>query len=270
MEIKATVLIDNISQPPLLSEWGLAILIEYHGRKILLDTGKSELFAANAQLLGEDISTAELGVLSHAHYDHADGMEEFFRLNTTAPFWLREGTEENCYSGEGAERHYIGIRRGVLAAHHSRIRFACGDTKLFEGAWLLPHKADMEVAGRKAHMYLLTEQGWDIDRFAHEQSLVLETSQGLVIFNSCCHGGADVIIEEACSSFGREVYALVGGLHLFRSSDEDVLAMAERLSASGVRRIITGHCTGERGFELLKSVLGDRVEQMYSGMRFEV
>ncbi len=270
MEIKATVLIDNISQPPLLSEWGLAILIEYHGRKILLDTGKSEQFAMNAQLLGEDISATEIGVLSHAHYDHADGMDEFFRINTTAPFWLREGTEENCYSGEGAERHYIGIRCGTLAAHHSRIRFACGDTKLFEGAWLLPHKADMETAGRKAHMYLLTEQGWDTDRFAHEQSLVLETAQGLVIFNSCCHGGADAIIEEVSSSFGREVYALVGGLHLFRSSDEDVLAMAEHLSASGVRRIITGHCTGERGFELLKSVLGDCVEQMYSGMRFEI
>ncbi len=270
MDIRATVLIDNISEPPLLSEWGLSVMIEYHGRKLLLDTGKSPQFAENAQLLGKQLSQAEFGVLSHAHYDHADGMDEFFRINSTAGFWLREGTHENCYSGEGEERHYIGIKQGTLNRHRSRIRFASGDTELFEGAWLIPHKTDMEQAGRQAHMYLLTERGWDTDRFAHEQSLVLETAQGLVIFNSCCHGGADVIIDEVRRSFGREVYALVGGLHLFRSSDRTVLAMAERLAQSGVQRIITGHCTGERGFGLLKSVLGDRVEQMYSGMRFVI
>lgn len=41
MDLKATVLIDNIAEPPLLCEWGLSICIEYRGRKILLDTGKS-------------------------------------------------------------------------------------------------------------------------------------------------------------------------------------------------------------------------------------
>ncbi len=270
MDIRATVLIDNISQPPLLSEWGLSILIDYRGSRLLLDTGKSSQFAENACLLGEGLPEVRYGVLSHAHYDHADGMDEFFRINPTAGFWLREGTEENCFSGEGEERHYIGIKRGTLEKHRSRIRFAAGDVQLFEGAWLLPHKTDMEQAGRRAHMYLQTADGWDIDRFSHEQSLVLETAQGLVIFNSCCHGGADVIIEEVRQHFGREVHALVGGLHLFRSSDEEVLSMAERLAASGVRRIITGHCTGDRGYELLQTVLGDRLEQMYSGMRFEI
>ena len=116
-------------------------------------------------------------------------------------------------------------------------------------------------------MYLLTENGWTTDRFEHEQSLVLETESGLVIFNSCCHGGADVIIDEVRQNFGRDVYALVGGLHLFRSSDSEVLDMAQRLEKSGVKHIVTGHCTGERGFEILRNVLGGRVEQMQSGMK---
>lgn len=266
MSVSATVLIDNIAQPPLLSEWGLSVLIKYNGRTILLDTGKSGQFAENAAMLGRSLSEVDAGVLSHAHYDHADGMPDFFRINPTAQFYLRDGTEENCYSGEGEDRHYIGIKQGTLSEYRSRIAFAAGDVQLFEGAWLIPHKRDMEQAGRRAHMYLLNGGVWDIDRFAHEQSLVLETEKGLVIFNSCCHGGADVIIEEICSTFGREVYALVGGLHLFRSTEEEMSQMAERLAATAVQRIITGHCTGDIGFEILKKRLGDRVEQMYSGM----
>ncbi len=267
MDIHATVLIDNTSQPPLLCEWGLSMIIRYGGRCILLDTGKSSQFAENAVLLGERLSDVEYGVLSHAHYDHADGMDEFFSANSSASFWLREGTEENCYSGEGADRHYIGIKQGTMRRHRSRISFASGDVKLFDGAWLIGHKTDLEAAGRRAHMYLLTENGWTTDRFCHEQSLVLESSKGLVVFNSCCHAGADVIIHEVEQTFEKKVYAIVGGLHLFRSSDDEVIGMAERLEDTGVQRIVTGHCTGERGIELLKNTLGDRVEMMYSGMK---
>ncbi len=270
MDIRATVLIDNTAPETLLSEWGLSIYIEYRGHRVLLDTGRSAGFAENAQSLGIDLGQAELGVLSHAHYDHADGMEEFFARNAAASFLLREGTKENCYSGEGEERHYIGIKRGTLDAYRSRLNFCSGAHKLFEGAWLLGHSRDMTAAGRLAHMYLLNGDEWSIDRFAHEQSLVLDTEKGLVVFNSCCHGGADVVVEETREALGKDVYALVGGLHLFRSGDDYVLDMAKKLRGTGVKRIITGHCTGERGLELLKNELPDVVEAMSSGYVFEI
>lgn len=270
MEIKAVVLVDNTAPDGLLTEWGLSIFIEYRGNKLLLDTGKSAAFIENAAKLGIDIADADMGILSHAHYDHADGMVEFFRLNTSAAFHLREGTEENCYSGEGDERHYIGIKHGTLSEYRNRIIFCNKKHKLSDGVWLLGHSRDMTAAGRLAHMYLLNGNEWDIDRFEHEQSLVLETEKGLVVFNSCCHGGADIVIKEAAEAFNREVYALIGGLHLFRSEDIYVEEMAQRLCETGVKRIITGHCTGERGFELLKQELGDVVEQMSSGYCFTI
>ena len=147
MDIKATILIDNIASEPLVSEWGLSVYIEYRGRTLLLDTGASERFADNAALLGIDLRKTELGVLSHAHYDHSDGMPRFFAENSSASFWLRAGTEENCYSGEGEERHYIGVKRGLLTEYRDRIAYAEGRLELFDGAWLLPHTADMEQAG---------------------------------------------------------------------------------------------------------------------------
>lgn len=271
MDIRAVVLIDNIAEAPLESEWGLSVYIEYRGRRILLDTGASGKFLSNAKRLGVDISSVSHGVLSHAHYDHADGMDAFFDHCSAAKFYLRSGTEENCYSGEGSDRHYIGVRQGMLSDRADRIIYADGDHRLFEGAWLIPHKYDMEQAGKNAHMYLLDDGAWKTDCFAHEQSLVLETEKGLVIFNSCCHGGADVIIKEVSDFFGgKKIHALIGGLHLFRSDDGTVLDMAHRLSDSGIGIIYTGHCTGDRGFQLLKQVLGGRIMQIYSGMNIEL
>lgn len=214
------------------------------------------------------LADIEYGVLSHAHYDHADGMEDFFDRNTKSEFYLRADCGEDCYSGEGADRHYIGIKSGTLERFKSRIHRCTGNVELFDGAWLIGHRRDMLSAGKRAHMYILKDGTWQTDLFSHEQSLVFRTEKGLVVFNSCCHGGADVVVEEAKETLGSDVYALVGGLHLFRSSDSEVLEMAQRLKDSGVKRIITGHCTGERGFELLKSELGEVVTQMYSGMSF--
>ena len=76
--MKIKVLMDNISSGELAGEWGLSILIEYEGKKILLDTGASGAFAENAEKMGIDLAEVDFAVLSHAHYDHADGMKTFF------------------------------------------------------------------------------------------------------------------------------------------------------------------------------------------------
>ena len=93
----AKVLIDNMTKNELVSEWGLSFFIEYEGHQILLDTGASGNFAENAPKLGVDLEKIEYGVLSHAHYDHADGIPTFFQKNKTASFYLRKGTAENCH-----------------------------------------------------------------------------------------------------------------------------------------------------------------------------
>ena len=96
-KLEMTVLIDNLAEAPLVGEWGLSILIDADGKRILLDTGASGLFAQNAERLGIDLGSVDTGVLSHAHYDHADGLDTFFTLNQNAPFLVREGACENCF-----------------------------------------------------------------------------------------------------------------------------------------------------------------------------
>ena len=117
--MKATVLIDNIATSPLKDEWGLCVFIEHEGKKILLDTGASSLFFENAKKLGADLSDVDFAVLSHAHYDHADGMEDFFNHNSKAKFYLKEECKENCYGRRFIFSKYIGIKKGVLKNFHN-------------------------------------------------------------------------------------------------------------------------------------------------------
>lgn len=270
--MKIRILIDNISKNELEKEWGLCIHIEYNGKNFMLDTGSSPKFARNAETLGIDISEVDFGILSHAHYDHSNGMPEFFKLNGKAPFILRETAGETCYHHFAFINKYIGIKKGCLKKYADRIIFVSGKYMVAEGVYLLPHSTPgLEETGRRAKLYIKEKGKIVPDSFKHEQSLIFETGKGLVIFNSCSHGGADNIIKETSAAFpGQKIYGITGGFHLFCLNDETIYAFAERLAKTGIEHIITGHCTGQHAYEILHEKLGNKVQQMYSGMEIEI
>ena len=76
--MKWIVLSDNRSSDSRLStEHGLSILLRTEQHKILLDTGASDLFIRNAELLGIDLSDVDYVFISHGHSDHAGGLRYF-------------------------------------------------------------------------------------------------------------------------------------------------------------------------------------------------
>ena len=293
--MKIKILIDNIngyvrdirstcgsctaeaSQKQLKGEWGLCVYTEFNGKHILLDTGASAQFAKNAVLMGIDLSAIDAGVLSHAHYDHADGMQKFFSKNSHAKFYLRNSARENCYHTHKflkffTYQEYIGIRKGTLKKNAERIVFVNGDREILPGVTLVGHKTPhLDEIGKRAHMSVKENGKYRPDSFDHEQSLVFDTPKGLFIMNSCSHGGADNIIKEIEATFpDKQIYAILGGFHLFRTPDDCVKAFAERLRDLNVQKIYTGHCTGQRAYEILHGVLGDKVAQMHTGMEIDV
>ena len=229
--MRITVLSDNLPARGLEAEWGLSLYLEYQGHALLLDTGASDLFARNAEALGLDLGAVAFGVLSHAHWDHANGMDAFFARNPSAPFYLQASCGEVCFD------HSPGLAR----------------------------------RGAAAGMFCLRAGQWVPDDFSHEQTLVLETPRGLVLLSSCCHAGADTIIREVQAAFpGRPIQAIVGGFHLYETPDQEVRALARRLRDTGVAQVLTGHCTGERGFALLREELGAQVTQFSTGLVVEL
>lgn len=267
--MKIQVLIDNITKNELSCEWGLSFYIEFNGKKYILDTGASENFAKNAEQLGVSLENIDYGILSHAHYDHSDGMPAFFEKNKIARFYIRKGAGENCHGKKNRFFYkYNGIAKGILSNYADRISYVEGDYCLEEGVYLIPHKTlGLEKIAKRVDLYVKENGRMFPDDFAHEQSLVFDTPKGLVIFNSCSHGGPDNIITEVSATFPeKEICAYVGGLHLYKSSEAEVRALADRIRETGITRIITGHCTGDEAFMILKEELGGIIEQMYTGM----
>lgn len=267
MRSRITVITDNISNNGIKGEWGLSILVEYADKMILVDTGASDLFLKNLKKLGIDVKDIDHAVLSHAHYDHANGMPTFFANNSKAKFYLRNGTAEDCYAKKFFFTKYIGIPKNVLRDYPDRIETVSGDHKIMDGVYLIPHKTEgLSAIGKREMMYRRTVNGWQPDDFAHEQSLVLDTEKGLVIINSCSHGGAANIINEVRTTFPeKHVYGLIGGFHLFNKTNNEIRELAKKIKITGIEYVCTGHCTKQRAYGILKEELGDRLEQMRVG-----
>lgn len=282
--LRAAILIDNHGDESRYTcEWGLSIWIEFRGRNILLDTGSTGAFVHNADVMGKDLDTVDDVVLSHPHYDHADGLEAFFSRNDHAPVWLQDSCRdlgERCYSfrkeknEDGTEREelcYIGMKKGVLETYKSRFHYVSGETEMYPDVWLVPHvRRDYSKISKRSRLYIKRDGQLIPDQFRHEQSLVFLTDEGLIIFNSCSHTGVRNILEEVRAAFpGYPVRALIGGLHLFRLHDEETMQIADYLKTADVGQILTGHCTGGHACRLLQRELGNKVRMFETGEMIE-
>ncbi len=271
--MKITVLADNTDGENLRGEWGLSLYIEYKGRKVLLDAGLSDLFMENALKLGIDPDSVDYAVLSHAHDDHANGFETFLEHNDHAKLYVAHDCGENCYDRHGLFYKYAGIPRGIMKKYSDRIVKADTGMYIDTGIKLLGHDTEgLEKQGLMEDMYLRKGfMRYEPDDFRHEQSLIFELDDGIAVFNSCSHAGADVIVKEAMQAYpGKKILAMCGGFHLFNKSDEYVRSFARRLDETGTESIYTGHCTGDKAMAILREELGDRLHPFRTGFVFEI
>lgn len=274
--LTATVLTENTQVDGLSSEHGLCVYVAYGDLRLLLDFGQSDVFARNADALGVNLADVDLAVLSHAHYDHADGMEAFFACNSYAPLYLSETCAENCWSTKGgtAEAHYIGIQPGLLERYRDRlVRVELDHVHtIAPGVHMVPHTS-RGLAALGEHAGMMCEACGHLvpDGFAHEMSLVIEVGDGLAVFSSCSHAGLPAITSEVQEAFPRRrITAFVGGLHLVHASDAEILQVAEVIRNVGIDRLYTGHCTGALAFELLARELPGLVSHLYPGLTFSL
>lgn len=275
-----TVLTENTAVDGLAYEHGLSLFLQYGSAQILLDFGQSDAFARNADTLGIDLATVDYAVLSHAHYDHADGMEAFFGRNEQAPLYLSDACQESCWSTKGgtAESHYIGIKPGLLERYQARLRRVPTDrtTTIMPGVHLVPHTTrGLEKKGKQAGMLLREGERWLPDGFAHEMSLVVELASAtdgtprLAVFNSCSHAGVNVIAQEVLGAFpDAGIASYVGGLHLMHADDDEIVETAQAIGDAHIRCVYTGHCTSTHAVSMLSQMLPNGIRALYPGMSF--
>jgi len=81
--MKITIIYDNEAwQKGLVADWGFACLVEAYNRRILFDTGAhGSILFANMKELGIEPNIIDEIVISHAHWDHTGGLDDFLKIH---------------------------------------------------------------------------------------------------------------------------------------------------------------------------------------------
>lgn len=278
--MKISVLVEDTSYDHLKCEHGLSLLIEYLDKSYLLDTGMTDLFIENAKEMNIDIFDVDHCILSHGHNDHSGGLSTYLSRNKNINVYAMNHIFDRHFSGSNGKIHEISVPKQVIKKYKDRFIFIQSLTKIEENVYLVPHiTKDLEEIAQKNKMYIKKGNYFVYDDFSHELSLVFDTSQGLVVFNSCSHAGVINIINEIQTVFpDKAIYAYIGGLHLKgKKNDQEICVYTNEevekiidVLDKNTKMIYTGHCTGQIGYQRLEKRIGKKLHQLTTGKVIEI
>jgi 7,8-dihydropterin-6-yl-methyl-4-(beta-D-ribofuranosyl)aminobenzene 5'-phosphate synthase len=221
-DMTITVVYDNNRYDPRLrTSWGFSCFVELDETTILFDTGgDAEVLLYNMSVLGVDPLGIDFVVLSHIHGDHTGGLGSI--LDTGV-------------------RPVVLLPRSFPTSFKDQVR-----------SWTdVP-----EVSSPTAIMggvYSTGELGSEII----EQSLVLDTRQGLVVITGCAHPGIVNMVRRAVELYGNQIYLVLGGFHLGGKSPGELENIIAELRQLGVQKVAPCHCTGEQAISMFAQEWGD-------------
>ena len=263
---RVTILYDSFGKSPSMTmDWGFAALVEYGGKRILLDTGNNaEIFEHNVKAVGVDLRNLDFVVMSHRHGDHMGGLAYLLKVNPTVKIyapkersgvygddqpsstWYRKDpslpAEQRYYSGAPPEIIHMG--------------------EAWPGANFQLIDKNIEIVPGMYLIALVSDKPGTLE--LRELSLAIRTPDGLVLVVGCSHPGVEHIVQEA-SAIDPHINLLFGGLHQIQAPDPEVERIARVLHDQyKLDRIAPGHCTGEPEFAALKKTFGDHY--LYAGV----
>jgi 7,8-dihydropterin-6-yl-methyl-4-(beta-D-ribofuranosyl)aminobenzene 5'-phosphate synthase len=260
----------------LVAEWGLSLYIKHQEKKILFDTGAKGALVRNAERLGVDLSQVDLVVLSHHHFDHGGGLPAFFAVNDHAKVYLRRPPDGEAYfRALLVVNRFVGLEEGLLDRYQDRFVYIDNFTEILPGAYIFTDIVRQhELPKGNRYLYLKQPTGHIHDSFSHELVLALRDEGGLVVFTGCSHSGAVNMIQTVAQRFPNDrIKGVVGGFHLVGIPTLNTMAGGKREMIDLARTMLqlpvdaywTGHCTGQKAYAVLKTVLGARLAELHTG-----
>ena len=252
---------------------GLSFYIETSGHKLLMDLGPSEDTIKNAAVLGVDLSSVDTVILSHGHYDHSGGIIPFTKINDHALIYMQESAIKDYYADDGKdvlERfRYIGINKEIETL--PQVRFLNGDAVIDDELEIFTiHSRSHELPFTNKRLLVRVGNEYMNDDFNHEHFLVIRQEGKIVLISGCAHNGILNILDAYKDKYGKAPDMVVSGFHLMKKTEysekeiEEIKSIAYELKDYPTK-FVTCHCTGLAAFDIMKNIMGDRIEYVHSG-----
>jgi 7,8-dihydropterin-6-yl-methyl-4-(beta-D-ribofuranosyl)aminobenzene 5'-phosphate synthase len=274
MEVKITTLAENTAGMGFMAEWGLSMLIEADGKIILFDTGMSNAAVYNARLLGIDLSTVDMIVISHGHHDHTGGLREALNaMRKKIEIIAHPDIWAAKYGRSGKNpAHFAGIpfQRELLENLGAEFKLTAEPARITEHI-ITTGEIPMLTDYEEIDSGLLDKKGDEMmpDELRDDLAMVIDTDYGLVVILGCSHRGIVNTLKQAQKVTGKElIYAAIGGTHLLNATRERLEKTAADLKEMGVQYLGASHCTGFTAATYLAQEFGERFFVNNSGSRW--
>lgn len=257
--MKLSVLTENTASQYFLAEHGLSYFIEYDNKKILFDTGASDVFLQNAEKLNINTNDADVIVLSHGHWDHGNGLQ--FTKNKPLICHpnsfikrFRKGEEKNI----GLELSLKEIK-SKFSLITSKEPYYIAPNIIVLGE--IPRLNDFEAQATS----FVDEYGKD-DFVIDDTALAIIKNNELIIVSACSHSGICNITEYAKKITGiNTVKAVIGGFHL-KKQDNQTKKTIDWFKKNNVQRLLPSHCTQLPALAMFYNEF--KIEHVKTGMIF--
>ena len=257
--MRVTALTENTTEIGLRTEHGLSLYIETDDKKILFDSGQTELFAENAGHLGIDLSSVDMMILSHGHYDHGGGLKKFIEINKKAPIYMSRYAFEPHYNGT---EKYIGLDSSL--ENSERIIFTDEITKISDKLTLYSCNDREKMTDLGSFGLNMLENGRLVpDDFRHEQYLLIKENGKRILISGCSHKG----INNIESWFIPDV--LIGGFHFSKLECGDKLISLAKQLDSEPTQYYTCHCTGVEQYNFMRNYI-KKLDYISTGKTIEI
>ncbi len=264
-------LVENSSGNHCEGEHGLSFYIQTEKHKLLMDFGASDLLLKNSFLLDVDLTQIDTCILSHGHYDHGGGILAFHQTNPIANLYLKSTSGGEYYNLSHGYDKYIGIEKDIL--NLPQCIFVQDDLEIDDELFLFTN-----ITGRrypaKGNFHLKQKIGENFiqDTFDHEQCLVITQGNQRILLSGCAHNGIINILERYFEIFHSYPDIVISGFHLMQKTEyteddiKNIQEIGRELLKTGAL-FYTGHCTGEPAFGILKEIMQEKLQHLYSGMK---